>query len=591
VLTVGKPERMNTEAISVVRVERVDDIPVLLATMRRLRIAELLNQHYPAHHLWVGDLTPGEVVCVWLCFLLSEGDHRLYKLQPWAQRNLLTLRACLGKDVRPLDFHDDRLADILTALPQAELWLAFENDLNQHTVRVYDLKASRFRIDTSTANSHAAVVSEDGLLQFGHSKDHDDLPQLKVAVSALDPLGMPACTLVVQGNDADDPLYLPLIQQTQQAFGKGGKTYVMDCKGAALATRAYLVSTADFYLCPLSEKQFSKERRLELIRRVCSGEQAVQPVYAPKDDPQDEDVLVAEGFAVEEELQAEVGGKQVLWTERRWLVRSLAFAQGQQEQLDRRLAAAQEELLGLAERKQGKAVLSADQMRQAAADILRKQRVEGLLRAEVETTTQQRKVRRYGSRPERVLEEQTHRLVLRREEEAIAAAKAQMGWQVYGVNDLGLSLAAVVWGYRGQYQIEKGWSRMKGRPLSLTPMYLADEGRMMGLVLLLSLALRVLTLLEWQVREKLRQGGEKLKGIYPGQAGRQTSRPSAEMLLGAFEGLSLTVVAVAGQFSTHITPLNPLQERLLALWDFPADLYQRLTALHCSEPPPVFSER
>jgi transposase len=583
VLTAGNPKRMNTEAIRVVRVERVDDIPVLLATLRRLRVAELLDRHYPAHQLWRGDLTPGEVICVWLCFLLSQGDHRLYKLQGWAQRNLLTLKACLGKDVRPLDFHDDRLADLLTALPRAEPWPAFENDLNGHTVRVYDLQASRFRIDATTANSYAAVVSEDGLLQFGHSKDNDDLPQLKVAVAALDPLGMPACTLVAPGNGTDDPLYLPLIQQAQQAFGKGDKTYVMDCKGAALATRAYLASTGDCYLCPLSENQFSRQRRLELVRRVRRGEQAVRPVYAPKDGPEDEAVLVAEGFAVEEQLQAEVAGKRVLWTERRWVVRSLSFAQGQQEQLARRLAAAQEQLLLLAQRKQGKAVLSADQMRQAAADILRKQRLEGLLQAEVQTTRRRRTVRCYGGRPGRVEEEQTHRVEVSRREEAIASAMAEVGWQVYGVNDLGLSLEGVVWGYRGQYQIEEGWSRMKGRPLSLTPMYLANEGRMMGLVLLLSVALRVLSLLEWQVREKLREGGEKLKGVYPGQAGRRTSRPSAEMLLAAFEGISLTVVEAAGQLSTHITPVGPLQRRLLALWDFPADLYQRLT-----HHPPLF---
>src|SRR5262245_11707087 len=111
---------MNTEAIRVVSVERVDDLPVLLAKMRRLRLAELVDQHYPTHHLWEGDLTPGEVICVWLTFLLSEGDHRLYKLQPWAQARLLTLQACLGKTVRALDFHDDRLADLLGVLPQAE---------------------------------------------------------------------------------------------------------------------------------------------------------------------------------------------------------------------------------------------------------------------------------------------------------------------------------------------------------------------------------------------------------------------------------------------------------------------------------------
>ena len=90
---------MSTEAIRVVHVERVDDIPVLLAMMQRLQLAELFDRHYPAHHLWQGDLSPGEVLCVWLTFLLSEGDHRLYKLQPWAQQHLLTLRACLGSSV------------------------------------------------------------------------------------------------------------------------------------------------------------------------------------------------------------------------------------------------------------------------------------------------------------------------------------------------------------------------------------------------------------------------------------------------------------------------------------------------------------
>src|SRR5438270_11769464 len=164
---------MNTEQLQVVRVERVDDIPVLWACLQRLGVAERLDRQFPTHHLWVGEISFGEVVSVWLVFLLSQGDHRLCRLQGWAEQNLLTLQALLGKAVRPLDFHDDRLADILTALAQAETWLAFETDLNQRSVRVYDLNALRFRLDSTTANSHADVVSAEGLLQFGHSKDDD----------------------------------------------------------------------------------------------------------------------------------------------------------------------------------------------------------------------------------------------------------------------------------------------------------------------------------------------------------------------------------------------------------------------------------
>src|SRR3954452_16838414 len=193
---------MDSTSPQVHRVERVDDIPILLATLRRLNVADVLDRHFPSGHRWKGELTFGEVACVWVAS-----------------------------------------------------WQDCEIDLNRHTVRVYHLDPNLFRVDTTTANSYVEVLSELGFFQFGYSKDRDDQPQIKVAMATLDPLGMPVTTLVVPGNCADDPLYVPEIKKVQQAFGHGGKTFVMDCKGAALGTRAYLASTQDYYLCPLSEKQ------------------------------------------------------------------------------------------------------------------------------------------------------------------------------------------------------------------------------------------------------------------------------------------------------------------------------------------------
>jgi transposase len=584
--------------VELVRVERVDDLPVLWAKLQRLKVAEFLDNEFPVHHFWLGDLTFGEVACVWLVYILSQGDHCLNHLQPWAEQHLLTLQALLGKTVRPLDFHDDRLADILDSLATLESWQRFECQLNQHTVRVYDLQASRFRLDSTTANSHSAVTSEDGILQFGHSKDRNDLPQLKVAAAVLDPLGMPVGTLVVPGNCADDPLYLPQIKQTQQTFGSGDKTFIGDCKMAALATRAYLAHSEDFYLCPLGEKQFSVAERQKLIDSVGMGKQTLQAVYRPSVDPKDVPELVAEGFAFDITLTDTFDDNtpdktpvSVTWTERRWMVRSVAYAQAQQQGLDKRLEKAIQEVQELVVRRQGKRVLSAEELKTASLAVLKERRVEGLLSVEVKTSRQERTVRGYGGKESRVEVDESHQIEVKRNEEAIAAAKAEMGWQVYGTNDLEWSLEGVVWSYRDQYQIERGWARLKGQPLSLTPMYLADETRMVGLVLLLSIGLRVLTLLEWVVREKIEQSKEPLRGLHPGQPGRKNSSPSAQLLLEAFRGISLTVVAIAGQVVTLLTPLNALQQKLLSLWDFPSDLYQRLTSLCFPKPPPTLSER
>jgi transposase len=576
---------MSTSSAHVHRVERVDDIPVLLATLKQLQVAEILDRHFPSGHRWKGELTFGEVACGWLAFITSQGDHRLAEVQPWAEANRQTLAACFGKTVRPLDFQDDRLADMLDHLAGDDSWQDCEADLNRHTVRVYHLDADLFRVDTTTANSYVETLAELGYFQFGHSKDRDDLPQVKVAMATLDPLGMPVTTLVVPGNYADDPLYVPEIQKVQHAFGPGGKTFVMDVKGAALATRAFLAGSGDYYLCPLSETHLSTEQRRVLLQPVWQGRQALRQVFRPAQEGEAEE-LIAEGFSFDVRLLAEVNGRPVAWTERRWLVRSLAFAAGQHKQLQRRLHQAEEELAGLNARKQGKKRRSAAELQAAAAAIVQQQRVPGLLHVQVRTSTRTKKVRRYGDRPARVEKGLEHRVEVSRCQEAIEQAKREMGWRVYATNQMELNLAGVVWGYRGQNRLEDNWSRLKGQPLGLTPMYLQSESRILGLVLLLSLGLRLLSVLEWAMRKKLHESKQTLKGLYAGQPGRQAKRPSAELLLKAFKGISLAVVEVAGQVTAHLTPLTALQQKLLELWELPPDLYQRLS-LHFPKPPPI----
>ena len=437
--------------------------------------------------------------------------------------------------------------------------------MNQQTIRVYQLPTDLVRIDATTANSYAEVLSEQGLLQFGHSKDDPDRPQLKIAAGVLDPLGMPLVTAVVPGNSTDDPLYVPVIQAVQQALGRGGRTYVGDCKMAALATRAFVAAGADLYLCPLSENQISRAERQELLQPVWDGTQALQPVWRPGVEGQP-DELVAEGFSVDVELTATVGDKEVRWTERRWLVRSQAYARAQEAALERRLGRATQALRELIVRKQGKKQLFHAELMEAAQAIVMREGVDGLLGYTVQAMTATRQVRAYRDRPARQETEVFFEIDVCRAEALIKEKQREMGWQVYGTNAVAMTLAQAVWAYRGQYRIEDDWSRLKGRSLGLTPLYLQDEERIQGLEYLLGLALRVLTLLEWVVRQRLRQEGTKLQGVYAGQPGRQTTRPSAELLLGVMKTISVSVVEVNGQTHAMLSPLTEVQTRLLELW-------------------------
>ena len=74
-----------------------------------------MDKHFPTHGNWVG-LSLGWVSVIWLTHILSEGDHRLNHVAPWAKQRLHMLQACTGQPVHPLDVSDDRLATVLEAL-------------------------------------------------------------------------------------------------------------------------------------------------------------------------------------------------------------------------------------------------------------------------------------------------------------------------------------------------------------------------------------------------------------------------------------------------------------------------------------------
>src|SRR5262252_4317909 len=104
---------MNPAEPRLLRVETVADLPVLWATLQRLDVPGLLDRHFPAPRHWRGPLTPGEVLAVWLMFVVSQGDPCLNHVEPWVDQQQGVLSALVGKPVHPNDAHDDRLADLL----------------------------------------------------------------------------------------------------------------------------------------------------------------------------------------------------------------------------------------------------------------------------------------------------------------------------------------------------------------------------------------------------------------------------------------------------------------------------------------------
>ena len=167
------------------------------------------------------------------------------------------------------------------------------------------------------------------------------------------------------------------------------------------------------------------------------------------------------------------------------------------------------------------------------------------------------------------------RETIRRQRRSIYATNAPQGY---------LPLDKAVLAYSDQYIVERSCGRLKRAPLSLTPMYVERDDHATGLVRLLTIGMRVLALLEFVVRHRLAEEEAELAVLYAGNPARTTSRPTAELLLEAFDHITLMIIEEPHRTLRHITPLSRLQMRILELLDLSPTIYTQLAA-KSPEPP------
>jgi transposase len=561
--------------------ERIDDVPLLLGMAQQLRLPQILEAHLGRHGLHRG-LSPGQLATGWLAYILSQADHTKLHVRDWACSLAHTLGHFFAGPLRDTDFTDDRLGLVLRRLAFAD-WQALEADLFQATCDVYELPDGPFRLDSTTASGHHQA-RQGGLMQLGQSKDHrPDLAQLKLMAAACEPAGQLVLSGVHPGNCADDPLYVPLIDRLDRLLGKKGLLFTGDCKMTSLATRAFVVGRGQHYLAALARNGNNGQQIDGWVDDLLAGRLARQELY-------DGQRYLGLAGQFSRPMSASAEGKEVSWVERVQLLRPEELHLRQRRQLHERLAKAEEALWRLTPQPGVGKKQIRDQagMEQAAAGVLKEHRVEGLLRVswERQESRQLKQVgpgRRGPGRATREVVKVRYQLTgVSRDEGAIAAAIQRLGWrvQVTSLAEGRLGLLGCVLGYRQGWCLEQDFSLVKNRPLGLSPLWVWKEDQLEGLSRLLTIALRLLTLLQLRARQGLRGEEEALKGTYAGQAGRKDKRPTGLRLLGALARAQITLTGVEkeGEVVWRLGALPELLGKLLRWLGLPTGLYSDLAS-------------
>jgi transposase len=548
--------------------EQINSLPLLLGIITDMGIRELIDTHVTPHGNWEGA-SVGTLVSLWLSCLLQERDHRVVMVRDWAANRTQTLNQLLEVTLRPTDCTDDRLAKVLTMLGHPDVQAALDAALLQRWVRLYHLPTDTLRLDSTSVSVYHDPDEPTRLLQLGHSKDHrPDLRQFKVMLATLDPLGLPVVCPVVAGNCADDPLYAPTYDAAVAAVGTRAVLVVGDSKMAALATRAHIVAAGSCYLCAYRPPATSEEIAgwIETALQRAAQWQVVETV----DETTGEITRVADLDVWEREQTWRDPTTQLTttWTERVLVGRSAAYQAG----LRRRREQALDQLIRVLSElwqppgRGRKRYRSAEALEQVVAAQIARAKLTGIVGATI---------------GDERLPNGTTRFVVTSiwvDRAAWQAMVDRLGWQIYVTNTTATQYDAptLLEAYHDQPILERGFARLKTRNLQIRPVYLRDEQRIAGLVWLLGLALRVLTLTEYRVREALSSRQEAVVGLNPASRSQATTRPTTERVIAAFANITLTRLELATERHWHVTPLNATQRHILVLLKLPADLYERL---------------
>src|SRR5256714_12074012 len=567
----------------VIITERVDDVALLIGQMVKMGLPEVLDRHIPRHWTQRG-LSWGWTAVIWLAYIVTEGDHRKVLVETVLQGMHHTVSHLTAQVGDPMEFSDGRLSHLLKHLSKATYWHRIERDLNARSIEVYPLPQDVIRCDATTVSGDHEVT-EEGLFQFGHSKDDPTRPQIKVMMGALDPLGMPLSTDVLSGERADDGLYIPLIERIRTGLKTPGLLFVGDCKMSALDTRAYLARHQDWYLSPLPLTGATVEAMDAWITAGVTKREAGELAQIWRTNDRGHEVLAAEGYECERTCGAPVG--DMAWSERVLVLRSPIHADQQATGLEKRLRHAETQLTALTPpRGRGKRQITDEATLVEAIDrVLTEHRVTGLLSVtwdkQVEQTTQYMGRGRGSVRREKRVIQKTryHITHIARQADTIAALSQRLGWKAFVTNaeQKRLSLPDAVLCYRNEYRVERIFNRLKSR-VHIAPLFVKLNEQIEGLTYLLTLGVRVLTVTEFVLRRSLETAQARLPGLHPENKQKLTDKPTAERILKAFSDISLTIIknAAGEDILRRLTPLSWLQEDILQRLGLGATLYRQL---------------
>lgn len=550
-----------------IKSEPVGDLCLLNRLIDETNLVAHIDQFFPTHHLWEG-MSLGKTLKSVLLYILSENNHSLYSIESWASDRLESLRWLLGEpNFVAAHLSDDRLGRMLDNFwSQENKWESFQRGHNEFLIRMYSLRQDSseggmetVRIDSTTVQSDRPVG---GLFFEGHNSEGLSAPQLKVMLLAMDKGNFPVAANTVEGNRADDRLYVSVLETAwARGLPRQGLLCVGDGKLCNRANTSFIAQSGNYYLGPLSLKQYSEQQKKEALLWIHQQPEPI-PTVSRWAAGAKEAQPIAEYFELPARTLQDPNGEGK-HTQRLIAVCSLERREGKLAQLQKRLEEVQDQIKERLRVQQGRKTLNTvEKAREVIDKLLNKHKVAHLFELQIEPPEQPKS---------------PCKVSLTLLQQAYETERFLAGWRIMATNapPERLSAQEAILCYWEEYRIEQQFHLLLNKCGALAPIYLRKEERIQALIQLLILALQYSNLWQYSLRLQVeRQSQPYLTELVPGNPGKKVRRPTTKLVLSAFKYVQITFVSMPdGQRFAQVQGLKDHLLHIIRLFGLSDEIY------------------
>jgi len=551
----------------------VGALPMVNRILEEMKLEKFLTSYLPQEDGRTKVSTARTLMVLIKNVLLARDP--IYGVGEWAAGyapELLGLTPC-----QVTLLNDDRVGRCLVKLCQCD-YASLTLAVATHVVKRFQVRLDELHNDSTTVTFHGAydqegVESRDPnasplLITWGHNKDHrPDLKQLLYILTVARDGAVPVYFTAASGNVTDDTTHRDTWDLLCELAGRRDFLYVADCKLASAANLNYIHRNGGRFLTVLPR---TRREDKEFRKRLLQGRIHWRTVKEEKNEAGE----LVDRVSIWEEPTVSHEGYPIYWYHSTRKVELDAAARATRvNRALTRLAEIEAKLQGPKPRIRTKA-----KALEAAVQILRHCRVEGLIRIEA----QERRMEQYrqdrrgrpGKDTRYVKQVRTYcALQCQIDQEAIEREEAGDGVFPLITNLESLSAREVLEAYKKQPLIEKRFSQLK-TDFRVAPVYLKSPLRIEALLCVYFFVLMTQALLERELRRAMERKGVKAIRLYPER--RLCHRPTARRLIDLFENIQRHTLHTRGQAPvTMVTELSRVQRQVLRLLGLPATPYGR----------------